>query len=58
MILIHDVTNKILLLDLNYIVDGVMRPKFGNSSMSMREITITSFYEGLKKETIFFDGWS
>ena len=32
----HDVTNKILSRDLNYIVDLVMWPKFGNSSISMR----------------------
>ena len=39
---VHDVTNKILLRDSNYIVDAVMCPKFGNSSISMREVTITS----------------
>ena len=32
-----DLTNKILLRDSNYIVDLVMWPKFGNSSISMRE---------------------
>ena len=31
---VHDVTNKILSLELNYIVDGLMWPKFGNSSIS------------------------
>ena len=39
---VHDVTNKILLRDSNYIVDVVMWPKFGNSSTSMREVIITS----------------
>ena len=38
----HDVTNKISSRDSNYIVDVVMWPKFGNSSISMREVIITS----------------
>ena len=38
----HDVTNKILSLDSNYIMDLVMWPKFGNSSISMREVIIIS----------------
>ena len=38
----HDVTNKILLCDSNYIVGVVMWPKFGNSSISKREVIITS----------------
>ena len=38
----HDVTNKILLRDSNYIVDVVMWSKFGNSSISVREVIITS----------------
>ena len=41
-ILDYDVTNKILLGDPNYIVDVVMWPKFGNSSISMREVIKTS----------------
>ena len=38
----HDVTSKILSLDSNYIVSVVMWPKFGNTSLSMREVIITS----------------
>ena len=38
----HDVTNKIFSRDSNYIVDVVMQPKFGNSSISVREVIITS----------------
>ena len=38
----HDVTNKILSRDSNYIVDVVMWPKFGNSSICMREVVGTS----------------
>ena len=39
---VHDVTNKILSRDSSYIADVVMWPKFGNSSLSMREVIITS----------------
>ena len=35
---IHDLTNEILSRDSNYIVDVVMWPNFGNSSISMREV--------------------
>ena len=39
---VDDITNKILSRDSNYIVDVFMWPKFGNSSISMREIITTS----------------
>ena len=39
---VHDVTNKILSRDSNYNVNVVMWPKFGNSSISVREVIITS----------------
>ena len=35
-IYVHDVTNKILSRDSNYIVDVVMWSKFGNSSIGIR----------------------
>ena len=38
----YDATSNISLPDSNYIVDVVMWPKFGNSSISMREVIITS----------------
>ena len=38
---VYGVVNKILTPDSNYIVDVVMWPKFGNSSISMREVIIT-----------------
>ena len=41
-IFVDDVTNKILSRDSNYIVDVFMWPKFGNSSISMREVITTS----------------
>ena len=39
---VNDVTNKILLRDLNYIMDEVMWPKFGNCSISVGKVIITS----------------
>ena len=42
MISVHDFINKILSRDSNDIADLVMRRKFGNSSISMREVIITS----------------
>ena len=41
-IYVDDVNNKILLRDSNYIVDLFMWPKFGNCSISMREVITTS----------------
>ena len=41
-IFVHVLTNKFLSRDSNYIVDVVMWPKFGNSSISMVEVVITS----------------
>ena len=38
----HDVTSKILSRESNCIVDVVMLPKFGNSSIYMRKVIITS----------------
>ena len=39
---VDDVTNKILSRDSNYIIDVVMWPKFGNCSISMGKVIITS----------------
>ena len=38
----YDVTNKILLCDSNYVVGFAMWRKFGNSSISMREVIKTA----------------
>ena len=54
MIFVHDVTNKILLCDLNYTVDVVMSLKFANSSISMRDVIITSILKGFDKKNLFF----
>ena len=43
-IYVHDVINKILLHESNYIVDVVLWPKFSNSSISMRKVFITSIW--------------
>ena len=55
---VHDVTNKILSGDSNYIVDVFIRTKFCNSSISMREAIITLIYKDLTKKPTFFKGWS
>ena len=39
---VHDVTNKILLCDSDDNANAVMSRKFGNSSISVREVIITS----------------
>ena len=39
---VHDDTKKFLSLDSNYIIDVAMWPKFGNCSISMRKVIITS----------------
>ena len=38
----HNVTNKTILSESNFIGGIVMWPKFGNSSISMREVIITT----------------
>ena len=38
-IFIHVVTNKILSPDSNYILDAIMKLKFGNSSISGRDLS-------------------
>ena len=39
---VDDVTNKVLSRDSNNVVDVFMWPKFGNCSISMREVITTS----------------
>ena len=39
---VDEVTNKILSRDSNYTVDVLMWPKFGNWSISMRDVITTS----------------
>ena len=39
---VHNATKKILWRDSNYIVNVVMLPKFGNFSISMKEVIMIS----------------
>ena len=39
----HDVTSKILSNDSNYVLDLIIWPKFGDSSISVKEVLVTSF---------------
>ena len=55
---VHDVTNKILSRDSNYNLDVVMWSNFGNSSISVREVIITSILWEFDKKNCFFRGWS
>ena len=41
-IYVHDITNKMLSRDSNYIVDVVMWAKFGHPNILMREVIIIS----------------
>ena len=53
-VFVDDVTNKILSLESNYFLDVVIWPKFGNSSISMREVIITSVLQRFdQKKPIF-----
>ena len=52
----HDATNKILSRDSNYTVDVVMWPKFGNSTISMGGVIITSILQGFNQKKQFLRG--
>ena len=52
----HDVTNTILSHYSNYEVNVVMWPKFGNSSVTVREVIITSVLQGFDQKNCFFWG--
>ena len=55
----YDVSHEILSRDSNYIVNVVMWRKFGNSSISWREVIITSILKGFDpKKNAFFEGKS
>ena len=55
-IFVDDLTNKILSRDSNHIVDVFMWPKFGNCSISMREVVTTSTLYGFDQKNLFFCG--
>ena len=56
-IISHDVTTKIFPRYSNYIVDVMIWPKFGNSSIFMTAVIITSILQGFHHK-IFFEGCS
>ena len=45
--------HQILSRDLNYIVNLIVWPKFGNSSISMTEVIITSIFWGFVHKNCF-----
>ena len=53
---VNDVTSKVVSRDSNYTVDVLMRPKFGNSTISMKEVITTSVLQGLTRKTAFLRG--
>ena len=55
-IFVHDVTNKIFSRDSTYIEDVVIWPKFDNSSISMKEVIITSISQEFYQKMQFFRG--
>ena len=50
----HDVIRKILSSDSNYIVNVLMWPRFGNSSIFMREGIIISILQEFDQKNHFF----
>ena len=54
---VHDLIKKYLLHDSNYFLDVVSWPKFGNSSISMWEVIITSTSQRFELKKHFFELW-
>ena len=55
---VYDVIDKILSHNSNYIVNVVIWPKFGNSSICKRDVIITSTSYRFDQKTFFLKGWS
>ena len=53
---VYDVTNQIFTSDSNFIADVVMWLKFGNSSIYIREVVITSILQGFDQNKHFLKG--
>ena len=51
----HDVTNKILSRESNYIIDAVMWSKFDKCSISMWRFIMTSILQGFDQKNIFWE---
>ena len=58
MVSVYDITNKILSCDSDYIVDVIMRPKFGYWHFCMSEVIITSILQGFGQKNHYFEEWS
>ena len=54
---VSEVISKIFSRDSRFIVDVVMWPRFGNSSISMREVIIASILLRFDQKNHFFDRW-
>ena len=56
---VHDAIKRILSPDSNHFVNVVMWPKFGNSSVTVREVIITLILLALDQKNLFFwgDSW-
>ena len=57
-IFVYDVTKKKLSHGSNHIVDVVMWPKFFDSGISMRQVTIITILLEFDQKKAFFEGWS
>ena len=55
---VYDVTDKISSRESSFTVDKIMWPKFGNCSISMREVIVTQFCKDLTRKRVSFKGWS
>ena len=55
-IFVNNITSKISSNDSSYAVDVAMSPKFGNSSISMREVVITSICKYLARKINYLRG--
>ena len=55
---VDDVTKQTSARDSNDIVDSFMWPKFGNSSLSIREVIKTSNLKAFYQKNRFFERWS
>ena len=52
----HDANSKMLSRDSNYVVDEVMWQKIGNTSASVREVTVAPILLGFDQKSCSFDG--
>ena len=51
----YEITIKVLSVDLNYSVDFATWPKFGNSSISMKEVIIAPILSGFYQKNYFLE---